>query len=76
MSYGPVARRLFNTCAPLGVAHVKNTRPHLQKLKDRSKPMIFMGYEAGSMAYHAYDPTTKRIHITRDVVFNEEAKWN
>jgi hypothetical protein len=38
--------------------------------------MIFMGYEAGSMAYHAYDPMTKRIHITRDVVFNEEAKWN
>jgi hypothetical protein len=33
------------------VAHVMDTRPHLQKLEDRSKPMIFVGYEDGSMAY-------------------------
>jgi hypothetical protein len=37
--------------------------------------MIFVGYEAGSMAYRAYNPTTKRIHISRDVVFDEEVKW-
>jgi hypothetical protein len=36
--------------------------------------MIFVGYEAGSMAYRAYNPTTKRIHISRDVVFDEEVK--
>ncbi|KAG8097902.1 hypothetical protein GUJ93_ZPchr0013g34364 [Zizania palustris] len=58
------------------VAHVKDTRPHLRKLDDRSKPMIFVGYEAGSMAYRAYDPTTRRLHVTRDVVFDEETKWN
>jgi hypothetical protein len=46
------------------VAYVKNVRPHLQKLEDRSKPMIFVGYEAGSMAYQAYDPVTKRVFIT------------
>jgi hypothetical protein len=34
--------------------------------------MIFVGYEAGSMAYRMYDPSTKRIHITRDVVFDKE----
>jgi hypothetical protein len=34
--------------------------------------MIFVGYEAGSMAYRTYDPSTKRIHITRDVVFDKE----
>jgi transposase InsO family protein len=55
------------------VAHVKNMRPRLPKLEDRSKPMIFVGYEASSMAYRAYDPATKRVHITRDVVFDEEA---
>jgi transposase InsO family protein len=54
------------------VAHVKDTRPHLCKLEDRSKPMIFVGYEAGSMAYRAYDPTTSRVHIIRDVVFNKK----
>jgi hypothetical protein len=29
------------------VAHVKGTRPHLRKLNDRSKPMIFVDYESG-----------------------------
>jgi hypothetical protein len=57
------------------VAHVKDTRPHLRKLDDRSKPMIFVGYEAGSMAYRAYDLATRRLHITRDVVFDEDVKW-
>jgi hypothetical protein len=28
------------------------------------------------MAYRVYDPTTKHIHITRDVVFDEEGKWS
>jgi hypothetical protein len=57
------------------VAHVKDTRPHLRKLNDRIKPTIFVGYEAESMAYQAYDPATRRLHITRDVVFDEDAKW-
>jgi hypothetical protein len=38
--------------------------------------MIFMGYEARSMAYRMYDLTTKHIHIKRDVVFNKAAKWS
>jgi hypothetical protein len=57
------------------VAHVKNTRLHLPKLEDRSKPIIFMGYEAGSMAYRAYDPTMKHVQITCDAVFDEEGQW-
>jgi hypothetical protein len=27
------------------VAYVKNTRPHLSKLEDRGKKMVFLGYE-------------------------------
>jgi hypothetical protein len=56
--------------------HVKNTHPNLQKLGDRRKTMILVGYELGSMAYHVYDPVTRRVHITRNVVFVEEAKWH
>ena len=55
------------------VAHVKNTGPHMKKLDDRSRPMIFVGYKPGSKAYRVYDPTTRRIHISRDVVIDEEA---
>jgi hypothetical protein len=58
------------------VAHVKVTKPNLKKLDDRSRGMSFVGYEPRSAAYRCYDLTTKRVHISRDVVFDEEAVWN
>jgi hypothetical protein len=58
------------------VGHVKITRPHQQKLEDRSSPMVFIGYEEGSKAYRMYDPAAKRMHVSRDVIFDEEARWN
>jgi hypothetical protein len=33
--------------------------------------MVFVGYEVGSKAYRMYDPSTKRLHVSRDVVFDE-----
>jgi transposase InsO family protein len=33
------------------IAHVKVTKPNLKKLDDRSKKMIFIGYEPGSATY-------------------------
>jgi hypothetical protein len=49
--------------------------PHQKKLDDRSRRMIFVGYEPGSKAYRVYDPSTRRVHISRDVVFDEAAAW-
>ena len=57
------------------VAHVKNTGPHMKKLDNCSRPMIFVGYEPGSKAYRVYDLTTRRVHISHDIVFDEEARW-
>jgi hypothetical protein len=51
------------------VVHVKDTTLNLKKLDDRSRPMIFIGYELGSKAYRAYDPTMKHVHVSRDVIF-------
>jgi transposase InsO family protein len=58
------------------VVHVKITAPNLKKLDDRSKPMVFISYELGSKTYRAYDPVAKRVHVTRDVVFDEQAQWD
>jgi transposase InsO family protein len=58
------------------VVHVKNTVPNLIKLEDRSMPMIFIGYETGSKAYRAYDPVTHKVHVSRDVIFDEQAQWD
>jgi hypothetical protein len=53
------------------VVHVRNTAPNLKKLNDRSKLMIFIGYEPGSKAYRVYDPVAKKVHVSRDIVFDE-----
>lgn len=34
-----------------------------------------MGCEPGSKAYRAYNPDTRRVHISHDIVFDEEAQW-
>jgi hypothetical protein len=58
------------------VGHVKDVRPHLKKLADRSTPMVLLGYEPGSKAYHLYDPAGGRVHVSRDIIFDENASWN
>jgi hypothetical protein len=35
-----------------------------------------LGYEKGTKAYRAYDPVNKKVHVTRDVVFDEQAQWD
>jgi hypothetical protein len=51
------------------------TTPNQKKLDDRSRRMIFVGYEPGSKAYRAYNPLTRRVHISRDIIFDEAAQW-
>jgi hypothetical protein len=58
------------------VAHVQNTGGHLRKLDDRSTPMVFIGYKPGTKAYRLYNPVTDRVHVSRDVVFEEGRAWN
>jgi len=38
--------------------------------------MVFIGYETGSKAYKMYNPVSKRLQVSRDVIFDEEARWN
>jgi hypothetical protein len=58
------------------IVYVRNTTPHLKKLEGRGRKMIFVDYESGSKAYRAYDPITKCVHVTCDVVFDEQAQWD
>jgi hypothetical protein len=58
------------------LAHVKIVKPNQRKLDDRSKPMVFIGYEENGVNYRVYDPVDKRAHVTRDVVFDEGTAWN
>jgi hypothetical protein len=41
----------------------------LKKLSDRSSKMVFIGYESGTKGYRFFDPSTKKLVISRDVIF-------
>ena len=57
------------------IVHVKTVRT-LGKLEDRSKEMVFVGYERGTKGYRYFNPTTHKVHLGRDVFFDEGHKWN
>lgn len=42
------------------------------KLDDRSRTLVHLGIEPGSRAYRLFNPTTKKIVVSRDVIFDEE----
>ncbi|RLN40738.1 hypothetical protein C2845_PM01G40940 [Panicum miliaceum] len=56
--------------------YVKDVRPQLRKLDDRSSAMIFIGYDERVKGYRAYNPVNMRVHVTRDAIFDEEASWD
>lgn len=58
------------------LAHVKVQSNGLGKLDDRSVNMVYIGKEPGTKAHRLYNPTTGRLHISRDVVFEEGKGWN
>ena len=53
-------------CFPL----MRPYNPH--KLTFRSKKCIFLGYSSNHHGYRCLDPSTNRVYISRDVVFNEQ----
>lgn len=41
------------------------------KLSPRSTKCLFIGYSVGKKGYKCYDPSTKQILVSRDVIFHE-----
>jgi hypothetical protein len=54
------------------VAHIKRGNKQLNKLEDRSMLVVFIGYEPGSKAWRFYNPVTRRVHVSRDAVFEDD----
>lgn len=38
--------------------------------------MVFFDCEPGSKAYKVFDPVERRVHITRDAIFDESMSWD
>lgn len=58
------------------IGYAKVETPHLKKLDDRSRMLVHLGTEPGSKAYRLLNPKTRRIVVSRDVVFDETKGWN
>ena len=58
------------------IGHVRKTKPILAKLKDRSTPVVLLGYAEGTKAYRLYDPRGDKVLVSCDVVFDEKTAWD
>ena len=61
----------FSVCCICSSTIVKR-----KKLGDHGEKCIFIGYSEESKAYKLHNLLTKKLMISRDVVFNEEEAWN
>jgi hypothetical protein len=49
---------------------------HVDKLTDRSRARVFIGYAEGVKAYRILDPVARQVCTTRNVVFDEAHGWD
>lgn len=58
------------------IGYTKTNKGYLKKLDDRSRTLVHLGTEPGSKAYRMLDPETRKIVVSRDVIFDETKSWN
>ena len=57
------------------VAYAKIPDARRTKLDDKSEKCIFVGYGERRMGYKLYNPITKKVIMSRDVIFEEDKSW-
>ncbi|KAG6425054.1 hypothetical protein SASPL_115477 [Salvia splendens] len=58
------------------IAYAKIPEARRIKLDDKGEKCIFVGYGDRVMGYKLYNPLTKKMIISRDVVFEEAQTWS
>lgn len=58
------------------IAHAHIPDQKRSKLDSKSKKCVLLGVSDESKAYRLYDPATKKIIISNDVLFEEEESWD
>ena len=46
-----------------------------QKLDPKSEKYLLVGYSLEEKGYKCYNPSTRKVRVSRDVVFDESASW-
>ena len=58
------------------IGHVHISDEKRSKLDDKSMTCVLFGFSEESKGYRMYNPKTKKIVVSRDVVFEEDKRWN
>ena len=58
----------------IAYAHVPNQER--SKLDNKSKKLVFIGYNPTSKGYKLYNPSTGKVIVSRNAEFDEEGSWD
>ncbi|KAK9941415.1 hypothetical protein M0R45_018018 [Rubus argutus] len=64
----------FKIFGCIAYAHIPDEKR--KKLDDKGEKCVFLGVSEQSKAYKLFNPITKKIVVSRDVIFDEESTWN
>lgn len=64
----------FKVFSCIGHVHIPDAKR--TKLDDKSCKCMYIGVSEESKAYRMYNPTSEKMLVSRDVVFEETEKWN
>ncbi|XP_074322910.1 uncharacterized protein LOC141659881 [Apium graveolens] len=53
-------------------SHMKIPSVYTKKLDDRNKSVVYLGKEPGTKAHRLYDPVIRKLHVSRDITFEEK----
>ena len=73
-SYSNPTVKRFKVFGSKAYAHVPEAKR--KKLDDRGEKCVFLGVSQASKAYKLFNPLTKKVVSSRDVVFDEENTWD
>ena len=64
----------FRIFGCIAYAHIPNEK--MRKPENKGEKCIFLGVSDKSKAYKLFNPSTMKIIISRDVVFDEKDTWS
>ncbi|KAL8137841.1 hypothetical protein V2J09_003842 [Rumex salicifolius] len=63
--------KIFGCIGHVHIPDVKRT-----KLDHKSVKCVFLGFSSESKAFRMFEPLGKKVHISRDVIFEEDKMWD
>jgi hypothetical protein len=61
---------------PLSFEEAEKSPKWREAMDDKSNTCIFFGFSEESKGYRLYNPQSKKVIVSRDVVFEESKGWN